>query len=83
MKGEQFIRDRGFFPGLGGSVESGPAWEGAPADGRRREGRAALGGGEGTAEGAPFTDDELAALIRLARKGVDELVALQKAALAA
>ncbi|MDE3114337.1 MAG: ribonuclease PH [Pseudomonadota bacterium] len=38
---------------------------------------------QGTAEGAPFTDDELTALIRLARKGVSELVALQKAALGA
>ena len=36
---------------------------------------------QGTAEGAPFSDEELAALIRLARKGVGELVALQKAAL--
>jgi len=36
---------------------------------------------QGTAEGAPFSDEELAALIRLARKGVGELVALQKATL--
>ncbi|MBU6442393.1 MAG: ribonuclease PH [Alphaproteobacteria bacterium] len=36
---------------------------------------------QGTAEGAPFSDEELAALIRLARKGVGELVALQQAAL--
>ena len=38
---------------------------------------------QGTAEGEPFSDDELAALIRLARKGVSELVALQKAVLGA
>jgi ribonuclease PH len=36
---------------------------------------------QGTAEGTPFTDDELAALVKLARKGVEELVALQKEAL--
>ncbi len=38
---------------------------------------------QGTAEGAPFSDEELAALVRLSRKGVSELVALQKAALGA
>ena len=38
---------------------------------------------QGTAEGAPFTDDQLAAMLRLARKGIGELVALQRAALAA
>lgn len=33
---------------------------------------------QGTAEGAPFTDDQFAALLGLARKGIAELVALQK-----
>jgi ribonuclease PH len=33
---------------------------------------------QGTAEGAPFTEDQLAALLRLARKGIGELVELQK-----
>jgi len=33
---------------------------------------------QGTAEGAPFSDDEFAAMLRLARKGIGELVALQK-----
>ena len=37
---------------------------------------------QGTAEGAPFTEDQLAHLLRLARKGISELVALQKQALA-
>ncbi len=37
---------------------------------------------QGTAEGAPFSDEELAALLALARKGIGELVALQKQALA-
>ena len=37
---------------------------------------------QGTAEGAPFSDEELARLMALARKGIGELVALQKAALA-
>ncbi|MGH6869998.1 MAG: ribonuclease PH [Rhizomicrobium sp.] len=36
---------------------------------------------QGTAEGAPFSDEEFASLLRLARKGVTELVALQKRAL--
>ncbi|HEX3674944.1 MAG TPA: ribonuclease PH [Rhizomicrobium sp.] len=36
---------------------------------------------QGTAEGAPFSDDEFAQLLKLARKGVSELVELQKAAL--
>ena len=36
---------------------------------------------QGTAEGAPFTDDQFAALLGLARKGIGELVALQKAVL--
>ena len=33
---------------------------------------------QGTAEGAPFSDDEFGSLLRLARKGIGELVALQK-----
>ena len=33
---------------------------------------------QGTAEGAPFTEEQLAQLLRLARKGVGELIALQK-----
>jgi ribonuclease PH len=46
-----------------------------------------LGGGglvelQGTAEGAPFSEEEFLALLKLARKGTNELVALQKAALA-
>jgi len=36
---------------------------------------------QGTAEGAPFNDDELSAMLKLARKGIGELVALQKSAL--
>ena len=36
---------------------------------------------QGTAEGAPFTDDQFAALLGLARKGITELVALQKTVL--
>jgi len=36
---------------------------------------------QGTAEGAPFSEEELAVLISLARKGIGELIALQKAAL--
>jgi ribonuclease PH len=36
---------------------------------------------QGTAEGAPFTEDQLVALLTLARKGIGELVALQKQAL--
>jgi len=38
---------------------------------------------QGTAEGAPFSDEELAALIKLARKGIGELVKLQKEVMAA
>jgi len=38
---------------------------------------------QGTAEGAPFSDEEFAKLLSLARKGIGELIALQKAALAA
>jgi ribonuclease PH len=33
---------------------------------------------QGTAEGAPFSDDEFGQLLKLARKGINELVALQK-----
>ncbi|HTW33841.1 MAG TPA: ribonuclease PH [Rhizomicrobium sp.] len=33
---------------------------------------------QGTAEGAPFNDEQLGALLRLARKGIGELVELQK-----
>jgi ribonuclease PH len=36
---------------------------------------------QGTAEGAPFTEEQLAQLLRLARKGIGELIALQKQAL--
>ena len=36
---------------------------------------------QGTAEGAPFSEEELGHLLRLARKGIGELVAAQKAAL--
>src|SRR5579871_462759 len=36
---------------------------------------------QGTAEGAPFTEDQLGQLLRLARKGIGELVELQKQAL--
>jgi len=37
---------------------------------------------QGTAEGAPFTDEQFAYLLKLARKGVGELVRLQKEAIA-
>jgi ribonuclease PH len=36
---------------------------------------------QGTAEGAPFSEEQLAHLLKLARKGVGELIALQKQAL--
>src|SRR5262249_26337114 len=36
---------------------------------------------QGTAEGAPFTDDQFTSLLGLARRGITELVALQKKAL--
>jgi len=36
---------------------------------------------QGTAEGAPFTEEELGQLLKLARKGVGELIVLQKKAL--
>jgi ribonuclease PH len=35
---------------------------------------------QGTAEGAPFTEEQLAHLLRLARKGIGELIALQRQA---
>ena len=38
---------------------------------------------QGTAEGAPFDDEQLAELLRLARKGIGELIALQKSAIGA
>ena len=38
---------------------------------------------QGTAEGAPFSDEEFAQLLKLARKGIAELVTLQKSVLAA
>ena len=37
---------------------------------------------QGTAEGAPFSEEELLALLKLAKGGVGKLVALQKAAVA-
>jgi ribonuclease PH len=37
---------------------------------------------QGTAEGAPFSRDEMNALMALAEKGITELVSLQKQALA-
>ena len=37
---------------------------------------------QGTAEGAPFSEEELLALLKLAKGGVNKLVALQKAAVA-
>jgi ribonuclease PH len=36
---------------------------------------------QGTAEGAPFTDEQFAALLKLARKGIGELIALQQQAI--
>jgi ribonuclease PH len=33
---------------------------------------------QGTAEGAPFNDEQLGALLKLARKGIAELIALQR-----
>ncbi len=38
---------------------------------------------QGTAEGAPFSEEEFASLVKLARKGIAELIALQKTALGA
>ncbi|RFB79401.1 ribonuclease PH [Methylovirgula sp. 4M-Z18] len=37
---------------------------------------------QGTAEGAPFSQDELLAMMDLARKGIADLIAMQKAAIA-
>lgn len=37
---------------------------------------------EGTAEGKPFSEQEFASLMQLARAGIDELVTLQKQAIA-
>jgi ribonuclease PH len=36
---------------------------------------------QGTAEGTPFTDEQLGALLKLARKGISELIDLQRKAL--
>ena len=36
---------------------------------------------QGTAEGTPFTEEQFSALMGLAKNGIGELVALQKAAL--
>ena len=36
---------------------------------------------QGTAEGAPFSDEQFAQLLAYARKGIAELIALQKAVL--
>jgi len=36
---------------------------------------------QGTAEGAPFSDEEFASMLKLARKGIGELVDLQKRAI--
>ncbi|HEX4303616.1 MAG TPA: ribonuclease PH [Rhizomicrobium sp.] len=38
---------------------------------------------QGTAEGAPFSDEEFGELLRLARKGIGELITLQKSVLGA
>jgi ribonuclease PH len=37
---------------------------------------------QGTAESAPFSAETLGKMLALARKGIDELVAIQEAALA-
>ena len=37
---------------------------------------------QGTAEGAPFSEEELLSLLKLAKDGVSKLVTLQKAAVA-
>jgi ribonuclease PH len=37
---------------------------------------------QGTAEGKPFSEEELLSLLRLAKAGTAELIALQKAAIA-
>jgi len=36
---------------------------------------------QGTAEGAPFSDEQFASMLRLARKGIGELIALQRGVL--
>ena len=38
---------------------------------------------QGTAEGAPFSEEQLLSMMRLARDGIASLVALQKQAVAA
>jgi ribonuclease PH len=38
---------------------------------------------QGTAEGAPFSDEQFAQMLKLARKGIAELVTLQKSVIAA
>jgi ribonuclease PH len=38
---------------------------------------------QGTAEGAPFSDEQFAQMLKLARKGIGELVSLQKGVIAA
>ncbi|MEM6664747.1 MAG: ribonuclease PH, partial [Pseudomonadota bacterium] len=37
---------------------------------------------QGSAEGAPFSEDEFVQMLRLARKGCEELVEVQKAVIA-
>ena len=37
---------------------------------------------QGTAEGEPFSQDNLLELLAMARKGIDDLVAMQKATIA-
>jgi ribonuclease PH len=37
---------------------------------------------QGTAEGSPYTQDQMMAMLALARKGITEIAALQTAALA-
>ena len=38
---------------------------------------------QGTAEGAPFTDEQFAQMLKLARKGIGDLVTLQKSVIGA
>jgi ribonuclease PH len=38
---------------------------------------------QGTAEGSPFSHEDLTAMLALAKKGCEEILAAQKAALAA
>ena len=84
------------FSGLVASVSVG-IWRGEPvldldyaedssADTDMNVVRVASGGFieiQGTAESEPFDDDGLAGMLALARKGTDELIAAQRAALAA